>query len=201
MIARKRSGWLAPSLILAACAGLAWFNVQQLRAPPPGPVAVAGSAPAPLPELPAEVRFDMAPVETFSAVVERPLFSPTRRPPPQGTATIESPEPELDVTLVGVIISAAGRIAIVKAKGASQFARVSAGDSFQGWTLDSIEPDRVSFRRGEIEVHIELTYEEPPPVQKPQRRKRKTREQRPQGQSQGQTPSQTPSQTGTKTQR
>lgn len=201
MIARRRSGWLAPSFLLAACAGLAWFNVQQLRALPPGPVAVAGAGSAPQPELPAEVSFAMAPAETFSAVVERPLFSPTRRPPPGGTATIESPEPELDVTLVGIIISAEERIAIFKAKGVSQFARLSVGDSFQGWTLESIEPDRVSFQRGEIEEYIELAYEEPPPVQKPRRPKRKTRDKRAPGQSQGQTPSQAPSQTGTQTQR
>ncbi len=60
---------------------------------------------------------------------------------------------------------------------------------------------KLSFRRGEIEEHIELTYEEPPPVQKPRRRQRKNRDKRPQGQSQGQTPSQTPNQTGTQTQR
>ena len=60
---------------------------------------------------------------------------------------------------------------------------------------------KLSFRGGEIEEHIELTYEEPPPVQKPRRRQRKNRDKRPQGQSQGQTPSQTPNQTGTQTQR
>ena len=89
-----------------------------------------------------------------------------------------APEPELQVTLVGVIISSEEQIAIVRLNDGGRFARLSEGDSFQGWVLDSIEPSRITFRRGDVEEIIELTYDVPPPVQKPKRRKRRQRNQR-----------------------
>ena len=178
MIARRGSGWLAPTLLLSVCLALAAVVYGQVRSERRVPVAATGGPVAPLPALPVELSFTMPAAETFSGILERPLFSPTRRPPAEGTVTIESSESELDVTLVGVIISAGEQIAIIKPKDGARFARLSLGDSFQGWILESIEPNRVTFRRGEIEELIEIDYEEPPPVKKPQRRKRKTRQQR-----------------------
>ena len=94
---------------------------------------------------------------------------PTRRPT---AATLAS-------ELRGLNLAASEeQIAIVRLKDANRFARLSVGDSFQGWILDSIEPSRITFRRGDVEEHIELTYDVPPPVQKPKRRKRRQRNQR-----------------------
>ncbi len=197
MIARRGSGWLAPALMLGVCAALAWTVYRQIQVGPeiragaPAPVEAAGGQAPPLPGLPAEPSFVMAPAESFSIILERPLFSPTRRPPAEGTVTIESGEPELEVTVVGIIISSEEQIAIIKPKGESRFVRLSEGDSFQGWILETIEPDRITFQRGDIEEHIELTYDEPPPVQKPRRRQRKTREAPPLNQSQNRTQPQT----------
>ena len=179
MIARRGSGWLASTLLLGVClmlAALVYVQVQR-EAPGPAPSGGGGMTP-PLAGLPARPSFAMAPVEDFSTILERPLFSPTRRPPAQGMVSTAGPEPELQVTLIGVIISSEEQIAIVRLKDADRFARLSVGDSFQGWTLDSIEPSRITFRRGDVEEHIELTYELPPPVQKPKRRKRRERNQR-----------------------
>ena len=197
MIARRGSGWLAPALMLGVCAALAWTVYREIRLGreiqlgAPVPVEVAGGQAPPLPDLPADPSFVMAPAESFSAILERPLFSPTRRPPAEGTVTIESAEPELEVTVVGIIISSEEQIAIIKPKGESRFVRLSEGDSFQGWILETIEPDRITFQRGDIEEHIELTYDEPPPVQKPRRRQRKTREAPPLNQNQNRTQPQT----------
>ncbi len=193
MIARRGSGWLAPALMLGVCAALAWTVYREIqvgreiRVGAPEPVEAAGGQVPPLSDLPAEPSFVMAPAESFSAILERPLFSPTRRPPAEGTVTIESGEPELEVTVVGIIISSEEQIAIIKPKGGSQLVRLSEGDSFQGWILETIEPDRITFQRGDIEEHIELTYDEPPPVQKPRRRQRKTKETAPRDQRQNQT--------------
>jgi len=141
--------------------------------PEPAPSG-RGEAP-PLAMLPAQVDYAMAPVEDFSAILDRPLFSPIRRPPAEGAVATAASEPELQVTLVGVIISSEEQIALVRLKDATRFARLSVGDNFQGWTLDSIEPSRITFRRGDVEEHIELTYDVPPPVQKPKRRNRRKR--------------------------
>ncbi len=186
MIARRGSGWLAPTLLLSICLALAAVVYGQVRTAPPAAIAATGGQAAPLPALPGQLSFAMPAADTFSTILERPLFSPTRRPPAEGTVTIESSEPELEATLVGIIISAEEQIAIVKPTDGTRFARLSLGDSFHGWILESIEPNRVTFRRGEIEEHIELDYEEPPPVKKPQRRKRKTRQQRREDQNQPQ---------------
>lgn len=177
MIARRGSGWLASTLLLGVCLALAAFVYVQVLAEAPGPAPSDGGETPPLAALPARPSYAMAPVEDFSEILERPLFSPTRRPPAQGVAATAAPEPELQVTLVGVIISSEEQIAIVRLKDAGRFARLSVGDSFQGWILDSIEPSRVTFRRGDVEEHIELTYDVPPPVQKPKRRKRRERNQ------------------------
>ncbi len=180
MIARRGSGWLTSTLLLGVCLALAAFVYVQVQRMVPGPAPSGGGAAGtpPLAALPAQPSYTMAPAEDFAAILERPLFSPTRRPPAQGVVAAAAPEPELQVTLVGVIISSDEQIAIVRLKDAGRFARLSVGDSFQGWILDSIEPSRVTFRRGDVEEYIELTYEVPPPVQKPKRRKRKKRNQR-----------------------
>jgi hypothetical protein len=171
MITRRGSKWRAPIVILAICAGLAWFLYRELQAAPPlDPGSLGDSQLMPLPSLPAELSFAMPSAKTFSESVERPIFSPTRLPPPEGTNTIESPKLELDATLVAVIISAEERIAILKPKTGPQFVRLSEGDRFQDWTLKTIEPDRVTFWWGELEQHIELTYQEQPPVGKPRRK-------------------------------
>lgn len=171
MIARRGSKWGAPVLILGICVGLAWFLYRELQAAPPQePGSLGDSQLMPLPSLPAEMSFAMPPAKAFSESVERPIFSPTRQPPPKGTNMIESPKPELDVTLVGVTISAEERIAILKPKTGPQFVHLSEGDRFQDWILKTIEPDRVTFRWGEVEEHLELTYQEQPPVGKPRRK-------------------------------
>ncbi len=179
MIARRGSGWLAATLLLGLCLVLAAFVYVQVQREAPGPApSGGGETTPPLAALPDQPSYTMAPLEDFAAILERPLFSPTRRPPAQGVTAAAAPEPELQVTLVGVIISSEEQIAIVRLNDADRFARLSVGDSFQGWVLDSIEPSRITFRRGEVEEHIELTYDVPPPVQKPKRRKRRQRNQR-----------------------
>ncbi len=178
MIARRGSGWLASTLLLGVCLALAAFVYIQVQREAPGPAPSGGGATPPLAALPAQPSYTMAPAEDFAAILDRPLFSPTRRPPAQGEAAAAAPEPELQVTLVGVIISSEEQIAIVRLMDADRFARLSVGDSFRGWILDSIEPNRVTFRRGDVEEIIELTYDLPPPVQKPKRRKRRERKQR-----------------------
>ncbi len=179
MIARRGSGWLASTLLLGVCLALAAVVYVQARREAPGPAPAGGNAGTPpLAALPAQPYYAMAPLEDYSTILERPLFSPTRRPPAQGVISVAAPESQLQVTLVGVIISSEEQIAIVRLKDTSRFVRLSVGDSFQGWILDAIEPSRITFRRGDDEEHIELTYDVPPPVQKPKRRKRRERIQR-----------------------
>ena len=100
MIARRRSGWLASTLLLGICLVLAAFVYVQVQIETPGPApSGGGGATPPLAALPDQPSYTMAPAEDFAAILERPLFSPTRRPPAQGVDAAPTPEPELQVTL------------------------------------------------------------------------------------------------------
>ncbi len=175
-MARRGSGWLASTLLLGVCIGLASIVYDQVRTAGPVPVPPGNGVETPaFSALPAQPSYAMAPVEDFLEILERPLFSPTRLPPVEGEVVAVVPKPKLKVTLVGVIISSTEQIAIVKLADGARFARLSLGDDFEGWILESIEPSSIIFRRGEVEEIIELTYDTPPPVQRPKRRKRRKR--------------------------
>ena len=96
MIARRRSGWLVSTLLLGVCLTLAAFVYGQLQMEMPGPAPAVSAETPPLPVLPAQPNYTMAPVEDFSAILERPLFSPTRRPPAEGEVPNKASEPEPD---------------------------------------------------------------------------------------------------------
>ena len=56
------------------------------------------------------------PIDRLSAIVERPLFAPNRRPPPPASITMPPSPPEPpSLTLLGVVIDAGGARAIVQA--------------------------------------------------------------------------------------
>ncbi|MFQ5773847.1 MAG: hypothetical protein ACE5GS_04965 [Kiloniellaceae bacterium] len=174
MILRRRSRFLVPGALLAAGLGIAWLLYEDIRAgPQPPPLeGDAGVQAPPLPELPSEAGFTMPPAKTFVEILRRPIFSPTRRPSPQGEVTLEAAGSELDLKLVGIIISSRERIAIVAPRNSSTFVRLSQGDRFQGWTVELIEPHRVTFRRDDVAEQIELSYDQPPPIRrKPPKRR------------------------------
>jgi hypothetical protein len=112
---------LLPALLLAGCLGLGWVVYQQLNASPaPRPVPVATEPAPPLPELPETVPFEMPPADDFASVVERPLFSPSRRAPSEAAAVVAAVAMDpLDLELTGVIASGDRRTAIFKPKPAA----------------------------------------------------------------------------------
>lgn len=169
---------LLPGALLAVCLVLGWVVYDGMTSTPAPPdIAVAADVDVPpLPELPTEAEFVMPPARDFVEIVQRPLFSPTRQPAPQGEVTLETAGSELDLKLVGVIISSGEEIALVAPRNGSTLIRLSEGDRFQGWTLEAIEPHRVTFRRDDVSEHIELSYDQPPPA-KPQPRRRGNKEQ------------------------
>lgn len=174
---RSRSGKSVPVALLAVCLGLAWVAYDGLTTEPAPPdiVTTADVEVPPLPDLPTEAEFAMPPARNFVEIVQRPLFSPTRHPAPQGEVTLETAGSELDLKLVGVIIVSGEEIALVAPRNGSTLVRLSEGDRFQGWTLATIEPHRVTFTRDNVAEQIELSYDQPPPVQ-PQPRTRGNKE-------------------------
>lgn len=112
---------------------------------------------------PTQGRPVLDPAATFATIVERPLFSPSRRPaqppPPQPAASAakvqQAPPPALSATLVGVFISPGAGSAIVRlANGKSS--SLSEGETVDGWVLKRVTPDLAQFTDGTRTV--ELTF-------------------------------------------
>jgi hypothetical protein len=113
------------------------------------------------PSTPSRPALDSA--ATFATIVERPLFSPNRRPaqqpPPQPAAPAAKAQqvapPALSATLVGVFISPEVSSAIVRLAN-GKTASVSEGDMVDGWVLKRVTPDLAQFDYGT--ATIELTF-------------------------------------------
>lgn len=150
-------------LIGIACTALAWLIYEEISKLPSGEILDSASATlpslaAPVPSQPVLAMPDKA---SLAVILERPVFSQTRRPsgaPAGAQATI-------DFTLSGVVISTYQRSALVQPGKAGIVQRLKEGDEIAGWTLIQITPDRIIVRRGAEEAEMLLNYAAPaPPV-------------------------------------
>lgn len=103
----------------------------------------------------------------FQEVLERPVFSPTRRPPVQETVVPAADAPDIapiaaapDLRLQGIVAIGAKRVALVEVNGAPPLHRVSTGDEIGGWRVEGIDANGVVLRRGAESLVIELDYSE-----------------------------------------
>jgi general secretion pathway protein N len=103
----------------------------------------------------AEAPFALPPIESYAEVTARPLFSASRRPAPQQAAQRGSLEPA-SLALIGIIISSQSRIALVQEAKSPKPIRLTEGQEVQGWTVQSILPDRIVIRRGTLEQEVKL---------------------------------------------
>jgi general secretion pathway protein N len=113
----------------------------------------------PLPPLPAA--FSLPPLARYAEVAERPLFSATRQRPP-AEAGQDLLGKSSSFVLLGVILSERGRAALVQHGHPSEMARVTEGQAVEGWTVQSILPDRILLQHGATDVELKL--KDLPPV-------------------------------------
>ena len=89
------------------------------------------------------------PLKTLNATRERPLFTPSRRPPapviagPPPAQPIAAPPPapapeKPRLTLVGAIVGERESIAVLLDEGTRDIVRLKTGESHAGWTLRSV---------------------------------------------------------------
>ncbi|MGF1641924.1 MAG: hypothetical protein ACFCUO_13335 [Rhodospirillales bacterium] len=132
-------------------------------------VAAAPSSPPRLdPETDGRTRFDMLPPESYADVSERPLFLRSRRPPQPGDEIAEQrplPRAPADFVLSGVVVAGTQRLALLQGQGSDAIARVAEGQDYEGWTVETIEPNKVVLRRGQdvTEIVLEDKARRPPP--------------------------------------
>ena len=111
--------------------------------------------------LPRERTFAMAPIEKFSAIIDRPIFSPSRRPATKQPGS-EEQQQRSNLALFGIAISAGEQIALVGVEHGTGLIRMKKGEAFSGWVLVDIERNRVLLRKGTVDEALELNYGVPP---------------------------------------
>jgi hypothetical protein len=148
---------------------LLWTGSDESTTPVVASVARAvtsDSAAAGAPTPPAA--FELPPLEKLSEIVERPLFSPTRRmplPPPRvasstGPAATEAPavsgpaEPEL--RFFGTVRHAGTAAALVTYPGTAQVARLEPGDQVGDWRVLSVDGNHLELGLGEKRRSFEI---------------------------------------------
>lgn len=160
----QRSNRLLPLLLTAICIGLALLTYHGIEAlgtlhEPASSDALVAVSDEPLP---GELELSSPPREALSVIVERPIFSQSRRPAPkpldkpsQGAAL------KLDFELAGIVIWRSERFALMRLKQGTGFVQVGEGGNVSGWEVIGIQADRVLVRKSGLEQELQLKYKEP----------------------------------------
>jgi type II secretory pathway component PulC len=158
---RKANLWL-PTALLLICLAFGVLIYQQLTMAPDSEAFARSSTErdVELPDLPPPPQFSMMGIENYQAVLERPLFSPDRRPPP-GDSTTPTVSKEFDFDLKGVVIEDNVRTALLRRQIDGQIVRLARGDEIEGWTLLEVELDYVVVEHDGHEEVLELTFDAP----------------------------------------
>ena len=134
-------------LIIAVLSGVIAIELYPSRIPEPTtPDSVADNAALTT----SEQEFVAPDVSVFREVLERPLFFPDRRLPPEPTPEPVATKPRLPLrlTLEGVAISSDSRVAVLRNTSNNQLLQLAEGMSHDGWLLESVSGTAVTFKRG-----------------------------------------------------
>jgi hypothetical protein len=133
-------------------------TVVEVTIPPSTPGAPAAERP-----LSANPLWGM-PVKQFSVTCERPIFLPSRRPPPPSAITVakvaappKPKEPEQpQLSLVGTISGDDAKFGIFIDQATNAVVRLKLGDDFQGWQLRSVQGRGVAFQKNQQSFVVSL---------------------------------------------
>lgn len=139
---------LALDVVLACALAALWWpsesNLRQRRWSPPAALAPVLSEPEGG-GLPAR---SALPVSSFLLTLERPIFSPNRRPPPvAAVAAAPEPDPLANIQLQGLYSAAGGGGVFARVDGKDR--RIAVGGSLGPWTVQSVAGREVTLARGE----------------------------------------------------
>jgi hypothetical protein len=168
MSRRPSSGVVVPLALGALCAALAMIVQRQTQLAaeavpePEAFVEPAAAAPEDVPVLAEEPALEVPSHDTFLEIVERPIFSQSRRPAAEAEVpVVQAPPPTLDYELAGVVIWETQRIALVRPLKGTEITQVAVGGALSGWDVVAIEPERVLLHSGKLEQEMRLKYREP----------------------------------------
>jgi hypothetical protein len=145
--------------VVIVCEGLASPATPFVPEPAPvsSPSANTPVVPRSPPEKPA--------ISTFAAIVNRRLFTRSRRPAPKKELKVvaDAPKPET-FDIIGVMISPAGRMALLRTIATNEVVRAFEGQSVGGWEVSAIKPTQIVLRRGDDSEVIKMNDAPPPSV-------------------------------------
>lgn len=147
MIGSARRLVSLPGLLALASIGLGGLVALQVSdAPevPPPSTQVAAAAADDAEAQNAARPFEPRPLESYAGIEARPLFMPSRRPPPPGAGAAGGRSGHDTLMLAGVILTKTKRLAMIETKRTSGVVVVREGQIVEGWSVDKITPDRVT---------------------------------------------------------
>lgn len=128
---------------------------RQPPAPAPGDDSQPGYAPA----------FEAVAPEALAVIVERPIFTATRRPPPAvlpaaAAPAAETPDKSLILgryKLTGVVVTPTLRLVFVTKPGSRKTIAVARGKKLDGWVISEVEQHLIVLEsdQGRIRIKIE----------------------------------------------
>jgi len=131
-----------------------------------GAIAAAPSGERPSPQTKSETGvpqpFTLGPLDAYADMVNRPLFSPGRRPsastPGRSTATHAPVSVHRGrFKLAGVVILGKTRYALLKYESDQDFVRIEEGQTIHDWTVTAIGPGEVVLDRRGVRDVVELS--------------------------------------------
>jgi len=151
---RPKGRAVLPTLLAGGCAGfgallaleLDWRSLDEVAAPP------SHLATAPRQET-APPTSRMPPLASLHEVVDRPLFSESRRPAPAETPK-EPAAKQPSFTLVGIFLSVDRRQALVERGQPPRVEWISERQKLDGWTVEAIGPDRIVLVRADARQEV-----------------------------------------------
>jgi general secretion pathway protein N len=157
-------GLLAGLIVLVVPAAPSYAATSTLDSPPneignpTTPLAVPRRGPSNAPVLSGNPLWPI-PLSTLSATRDRPIFSPSRRPPPVAAigprieptrapppVTPEPPRPSL--ALIGVVVGASDALAIFLDQASKGTVRMRPGQEHQGWVLSTVVGREATLQKG-----------------------------------------------------
>ena len=145
------------AMILLGVALVPWlFDPADYLAAGPGAQASVELAEAPM-----SPRFDPPPIEQFAAIVERPIFTATRRTARRQPVAPSAPASSGGLFLgryqvVGVVVAPGNRLVLLKRPGGAETIRLKEGEEIDGWTLVNVTRDDVVLESGGRREKIEI---------------------------------------------
>lgn len=124
----------------------------------------APSSRAKSPSGPAIASLQIPPVITYQAVVERPLFSDSRRPPAQaaqGGQAAQAPQLGAKWRLTGIVMAGDNSFLHVQSIRDRKTVRLQVGMPLDGWQVEEIAPDQVTFTSGGRSETLRIYENEP----------------------------------------